>query len=158
MGFDSEIDVMIAIALVDCLLRFLKGPVYQMVGKARTLISPTLEPISPSTPVSYIPNGSLLADRLIALISAALSTPTNMIAANLGSLCFKALLEASLHSQDVWEQFSSKQEAPVLLQMLLLSNSAYMVRENAADAIRALCGTLPTCVSLLYFFIEVISN
>ena len=157
-GVDTETDAMIMLGLVDCLLRFLKGSIRQVMMKTRTLISPVLEPISPSTPVSYIPNGVLLADRLLALISAALSTPGNMMAANLGSLCFKALLEASLHSQEVWSQFNSKQEAAVILQMLLLSDAAYMVREDAADAIRALCGTLPTYVLLLGDFYKATSN
>lgn len=157
-GVDTETDAMIVIGLVDCLLRFLKGPIRQVIMKPRTLISSVLEPISPSTPVSYIPEGVLLADRLVALISTALSMPGNMMAANLSSLCFKALLEASLHSQEVWSQFKGKKEAAVILQMLLLSDAAYMVRADAADAIRALCGTLPTYVLLLHGFHKATSN
>ena len=108
------------------------------------LMTLVIEPISSNALLSHIPNGSLLADQLFAIITAALSMAENPVGANLGCLSFKTLLEASLHSREVLKNFSENEGTSMLLQMLLLNETTSIAREDAANAIRALCCTLPS--------------
>lgn len=57
---------------------------------------------------------------------------------------FSAILEAALHSGEVWASFKDHTEFTTLLRELLLEDFRHEVRQGVADAIRGVCGTLPT--------------
>lgn len=59
---------------------------------------------------------------------------------------FSAILEAALHSGKIWTYFKDHTGFTTLLSELLLQDFRHEIRQGVADAIRVVCGTLPTLV------------
>ena len=90
-----------------------------------------------STSAAYFSDGSLLAGRLLRILSVALETNDDASAVQ---DFFAVILEASLHSRAVWDAFINNADTPRLLQILLLTDQRRSVREHIAKKIASVCG------------------
>lgn len=139
---DSEVNLLVAAGLVDCLLRFLKGIFTHMFKKSIRLSACVAEPVPPETAKDIIPDPPAFVERLRFLITSARmgsSPDANTTACK----CFATILEASLHSKSVWNFFKSTDQCLNLLRSFLLEDSRQELRQGVADSIRGICCTLP---------------
>ncbi|KAH6668875.1 ubiquitin C-terminal hydrolase-like protein [Halenospora varia] len=115
----GELRDWLALHLVDCLLQFLK------------------EPVIPSNIAPHL-NENLLGRLLQILYDAksVLSTPNSI---QLTFRAFEALLEASLHSSEMWSPFAARLEKSTILRDLLLEDSRSVIRKNVGKQIVNRC-------------------
>lgn len=123
---DQDMETATAAGVVDCLLRFLK------------------EPVSPETSALYFSDAAAFVERLRGLIATTKSQLTTTDSVRLVRNSFSAILEAALHSGKVWASFKEHTGFTTLLRELLLEDLRQEIRQGVADAIRGVCGTLPT--------------
>ncbi|KAH7374400.1 hypothetical protein BKA66DRAFT_174381 [Pyrenochaeta sp. MPI-SDFR-AT-0127] len=114
---------------------------FQELQLAAVLVNVLLEFLrerpSPDMSATYFSNGSLLADRLVKILSVALETNDE---ATVVQDSFAVILEASLHSRAVWEAFVDNPDAPRLLQVLLLTDRRQPLREQISKKVASVCG------------------
>ncbi|KAL6702486.1 hypothetical protein ACN47E_001611 [Coniothyrium glycines] len=114
---------------------------FQELRLAAVLVSALLdflrERFTPDVSATYFSNGLELSNRLINILSVALET--NEDAAVVQDI-YAVILEASLHSQGVWEAFIQNSRTPQLHHVLLLTDSRTAVREHIAKKIASVCG------------------
>lgn len=85
-------------------------------------------------------------ERLRGLIATTKSQTTTTDSVRLVRNSFSAVLEAALHSGKVWASFKDHTGFTAILRELLLEDLRHEIRQGLADAIRGVCGTLPTSV------------
>ncbi|KAF1847395.1 uncharacterized protein K460DRAFT_57668 [Cucurbitaria berberidis CBS 394.84] len=115
---------------------------FQELELAAVLINVLLEFLraerpSPDMSAGYFSDGSLLADRLVKILSVALGTNDD---AAVVQDSYAVLLEASLHSRAVWEAFINNSDSTRLHQILLLTDPRQPVRMHIAMKIASVCG------------------
>jgi ubiquitin carboxyl-terminal hydrolase 34 len=98
---------------------------------------PKAERPTPEVSAAYFSDGASFVDRLMKLISVALTTPSSTPVAQ---DAYATILEASLHSRAIWEAFVSHSDAYHIHQLLLLAQPQQTVREYFARKIASLCG------------------
>ncbi|ORY15157.1 hypothetical protein BCR34DRAFT_623001 [Clohesyomyces aquaticus] len=86
----------------------------------------------------YFTDASSLVDRLLKIMIFSLRATID--AASTVSTSYAAILEASLHSREVWEAFMGREEVPSLHKALLLTDSRKPLREHIALTIASVCG------------------
>ncbi|KAJ4363592.1 hypothetical protein N0V83_009888 [Neocucurbitaria cava] len=130
-------ELQLAAVLVNVLLEFLRGMLHSEQLFPKTKLISEAERPSPDTSATYFSDGSLLADRLIKILSVALETNDD---AAVVQDTYAVILEASLHSRAVWETFVNNADAARLHQILLLTDARQSVREYIARKIASVCG------------------
>ena len=86
-------------------------------------------------------------DRLVGLINLALKN-SEVDASSLASASYRTILEASLHSRDVWLAFVSVDDISETHRKLVLSDVRESLRGGVCQAIEGICGELPRYVTL----------
>ncbi|KAI9815552.1 MAG: hypothetical protein M1827_002686 [Pycnora praestabilis] len=123
---DERLKLSLATRLVDCLLVFLK------------------EPVSSETSATYFVDGPKLVNRLLSVLkSAKKASLSSDSSVSLTCQCFSTIIEASLHSDSIWADFSHRLDLPDLLRDLLLQDGRPELRKGVADTIVGVCRTLP---------------
>ena len=120
----AQVDAIVALALAECLLGFLK------------------EPSSEATRDTYFEDPRQIVTRLGLLMSASLEAYGSETNARLVSVCFASILEASLHCEAVWHHVKKDQWTPVLLEKLWLSMPKEELRVASAASLRSVFSTL----------------
>ncbi|USP77841.1 uncharacterized protein yc1106_05115 [Curvularia clavata] len=92
---------------------------------------------SPDISVAYFSDPARLADRLVSILSMALETNEEIA---MVQDCYGTIIEASLHSRDVWETFIEHPQLPRLHKILLLEDIRPAVREHVARKVASVCG------------------
>ncbi|TVY73211.1 Ubiquitin carboxyl-terminal hydrolase [Lachnellula suecica] len=114
----------LALHLIDCLTTLLKEP----------LLPETIPPLL---------NQALL-DRLLHLLQAFRATGTTQNSVHLIFRIFEALLEASLHSLELWTSFISHLKSSHLLQDLVLEDPRGVIRKSVSKSIANKCVLTPS--------------
>ncbi|KAF2477566.1 uncharacterized protein BDR25DRAFT_2094 [Lindgomyces ingoldianus] len=110
----------LAAVLVNVLLEFLKERPRQEISS------------------HYFSNASSLVNRLLKILSFSIQAPVD--ASLVVSQSYAAILEASLHSREVWEAFVGKEGIPALHRSLLLMDPRKSLREHIVQSIASVCG------------------
>ncbi|KAF2875102.1 hypothetical protein BDV95DRAFT_665713 [Massariosphaeria phaeospora] len=113
-----EMDVVAT--LVNVLLEFLKERPGQEVSS------------------SYFSNETAFVNRLMDL--SCLAVKANDDATQVACQSYATILEASLHSREVWDAFIGHPDIPALHQVLLLTDPRKFLREQVAGSIASVCG------------------
>ncbi|KAI9853016.1 MAG: hypothetical protein M1838_002795 [Thelocarpon superellum] len=124
---DHDLTIKVRSMLVDCLLRFLK------------------EPVADVTSAAYFPDPAGTVGCLVDVVKAtrvprAWSPPE---AKTLTCDSFAVILEASLHSAQVWTAFTTRPDTTELVQHLMLDDFRVPVRERTGQIIASFCKVLP---------------
>lgn len=117
----AEVDIVVALGLVDCLHMFLKEPMPAEVG------------------LSLFPNPLALLKRLLSMISEALTVLNSSEADFLAINSFAALLKASLCSDTFWKHLKDADVCSELLQRLLLDEPKWQTRVRVAEWVKSIC-------------------
>lgn len=120
----AEVDIAVALGLVDCLLTFLKEPMPTEAG------------------LSVFPNPLALLKRLQSMIPEALSVFNSPEADFLAINCFAALLKASLCSGTFWKYLKDADACSTLLRRLLLDEPKWQTRVRVAEWVKSICRSL----------------
>lgn len=120
----AEVDIAVALGMVDCLLMFLKEPVPAEAG------------------FSMFPNPLALLKRLHSMILEALSVFNSSEADFLAINCFAALLKASLCSDTFCKYFKDADVCSTLLRRLLLEEPKWHTRIRVAEWVKSICRSL----------------
>ncbi|MCJ1398303.1 hypothetical protein MMC11_001500 [Xylographa trunciseda] len=140
----SRSETMTAVGLIECLLKFLKGGVFQKSGLALTNIRQNAEPVPLEISAMYFSDPPALIDRLRLLIFTAQESPITAQTIWLVEICFSAMLEASLYSKASWSYLRNHSSSPRLLRCLLLESPHEKIREGAVASVRRVCGAMPS--------------
>jgi len=87
----------------------------------------------------YFSDSAALVDRLFKMISVTLQGP-DLSMASVAQNAYATILEASLHSIDIWKAFVGHVESHGVHSVLLLSQPIVSVREHVARKIASICG------------------
>ena len=139
------IDVMTAIGLIECLLRFLKGAVPFLVCNRQTNVF-MAEPVPLDVSATYFDDAPAFLDQLRQLIGAAQLSQQTPQTIHLIHLSFAIMLEASLYSKSVWQYYKQHLSSLQLLRSLLLESPYEKLREGVVRSIRGVCSSLPSYV------------
>ena len=138
-----EVDISVALGLVECLLMFLKGLHLFILLTQFTDTSRYSEPVPAEAGLSMFPNPLALLKRLQSMIPEALSVSNSSEADFLAINCFAALLKASLCSDTFWKHLKVADVCSTLLRRLLLDEQKWQTRVRVAEWIKSLCRPLP---------------
>jgi len=142
----NRTEVTIAVSLIECLMKFLKGKAFFQDHLLLSNLGPTIEPVPLAVSATYFDSASALFDRLRELIGAAQDSPEIFQSAYLVQICFGVMLEASLYSKPVWDHYKDHPSTRPLIRSLLLDSSDTKLREGVVLLIRSICGSLPSYV------------
>ena len=141
----AEVDVSVALGMVDCLIMFLKGSrsSFAVTETESTDLSRHIEPVPVEAGFSVFPNPLGLLKRLHSMIPEALSVVNSSEADLLATSCFAALFKASLCSHIFWEHFKNADVCSALLRRLLLDEPKWQIRVRVAEYVKSICRPLP---------------
>ena len=129
-----------ASALVDCLLKYLKGQLqYCCCGLQFTDKVFLAGKSSPESLDHVSSNSTEFVHRLLSLGVVAQNLDTLPWSESLVHTSFAVILEMSVYSSSVWSCFKQNGEPQNLLQRTLLQDSRQRVREGIAKAIQSIC-------------------
>jgi ubiquitin carboxyl-terminal hydrolase 34 len=100
---------------------------------------PEAERPAPERSAGYFSDSAALVGRLMKMILVALEVPSSTMAA-LAQDAYATMLEASLHSHDMWTAFTNHSDAQRVHQLMLLTQSVPSMREHTARKIASICG------------------
>jgi ubiquitin carboxyl-terminal hydrolase 34 len=132
-------ELQLAAVLVSILLEFLRGMFNDIVYVKVATFLPEAERPGPEMSANYFSDSAALVDRLIKIISVTLQGP-NLSMAAMAQDAYATILEASLHSEDVWRAFTSHADSQRVHFVLLLAQPIVSVREHVSRKITSICG------------------
>ena len=137
---DSEVDLIVAEGLIDCLFGFVKAArdaqsANNNNGKVEALQDGVI--VEESTPI--LQESGPLINRCISLISEASMFSNSTEADKLVYGTFSVILESSLLSSECWSTFKATGMAPWLLKKLLLQQPKESNRQVTAKTIKNIC-------------------
>lgn len=132
---EVEVRGNVALHLVDCFLRLLKGAILGDDFNADS--HSTTEPVLPTSVTSHLNDG--LLQRLLQVLRESQAAE----ATRLTSKSFEALMEVSLHSKTFWTLFSSHLQNSSLLKKLLVHEPRAAIRKSVAKQISNKCSFTP---------------
>lgn len=129
----AEVDISVAVQMIECVLTFLKGPRYSSLLYENTAdIHLCLDPTSVGDFESLFAHPLALMDRLGSLITDALIVVDYPEADMLACNAFAALLKTSLLSDPLWNHFKCGVMSSKLLRRLLLDEPNTHIRSQVA--------------------------
>jgi ubiquitin carboxyl-terminal hydrolase 34 len=117
-------------ALTLCLLHYLRETVPSAVAS------------------SYFSEPTQLVDCLISLLFIANQSGWSYENGGIIQNCFAICLEASLHSQEVWQYFRKHESATSLLKTIWLQSSNAAVRGVTVQTVKGICAALPSLTTI----------
>lgn len=136
-------DLAAAEGVVKCLLAFLKGLSAQVRSQNRVLNIHCTEPTSTNSTQATIVDAAVFVKRLLSCLTTAQSLEASRLSTSLVTNCCAVLLEASLRSNDVWENFKAADEHAKLFKDLLLLDERVEVRADTAKCLKGIFSVLP---------------
>ncbi len=91
---------------------------------------------------SYFPSPQYFIDRIVDLIRSALSVSESE-GCGLSAICYTVMLEACLHSHEVWNYLTSRDDITEL-HVILFTDPREALRHNVVLAIKSILGGLPS--------------